>query len=951
MRIILLLPCFAFLFILTNKLDAQVKPPVTTQTIDLSGEWLFQTDPTDIGVTQKWFNKQLADKVKLPGSMATNNKGDEITIHTKWTGSIFDSSWFLKNEYAKYRQPGNIKVPFWLQPVKYYVGAAWYQKEVTVPVTWQKKHIELFIERSHWETTVWIDGQETGMQNSLATAQVFDLSKLAVPGKHTLTICVDNRIKDINPGPNSHSISDHTQTNWNGMIGKLVLRSRPALLINDVRLFPDVKNKQVVAKLKIENGSGAKQATISLMATSENKLAAPLKPLIKTIALTDTTTEVEIIYPMGAKPLLWNEFTPNIYSMKVSLQQTGAAKDEKNVLFGMRSFTTIGSRFAVNDKLTFLRGTLECAIFPLTGYPPTDVSSWMKIFHVAKSYGLNHMRFHSWCPPDAAFEAADRSGFYLQIECSSWANWGTSLGNGLPIDQYIYDESEHIVKDYGNHPSFCMLAYGNEPSGKNYVAYLTQFVNYWKKKDNRRLYTTGAGWPNVADNDYQSASEPRIQHWGEGLKSIINSQQPKTDYDWRESIARWSMPVVSHEIGQWCVYPDFKEIKKYTGILQAKNFEIFQETLAKDGMAQLADSFLLASGKLQALCYKADIEAALRTPSFGGFQLLDLHDFPGQGTALVGVLNAFWEDKGYITAKEYSRFCNATVPLARFPKMIYRNNETLAVPVEIAHFSNTALTNVVPAWKITDQTGKVLFKGELPKTTIQPGNGIKLGAINQALATITAATKLILTVRVDRYENNWEFFVYPATLSRSRSDFMITQELDQSAMDALANGGKVLWTLKKGTVGFEKGRDVEIGFSSIFWNTAWTHGQAPHTLGILCDPSHPAFKDFPTDYYSNWQWWDAMTHSNAIILDSVAKGLQPIVRVIDDWVTNRSLGLIFECKVGKGKLLVSGIDLIEEINSRPSAKQMLYSLEKYMGSEKFNPTIEVEPGKIMSLLQ
>jgi len=228
-----------------------------------------------------------------------------------------------------------------------------------------------------------------------------------------------------------------------------------------------------------------------------------------------------------------------------------------------------------------------------------------------------------------------------------------------------------MVEEYGNHPSFCMMLYGNEPAGKNQVSYLTEFVKFWKNKDSRRIYTSGAGWPILPENDYLSSADPRIEGWGQELKSIINSELPRTDYDWSAFNSKYPQPVVSHEIGQWCVYPDFKEVIQYDGVLRARNFEIFQETLKDHGMAQLADSFLLASGKLQALCYKADIEAALRTPHFGGFQLLDLHDFPGQGTALVGVLNAFWGEKGYITPAEYRHFCNSTVPLARLKKCVF----------------------------------------------------------------------------------------------------------------------------------------------------------------------------------------------------------------------------------------------------------------------------------------
>jgi hypothetical protein len=495
-----------------------------------------------------------------------------------------------------------------------------------------------------------------------------------------------------------------------------------------------------------------------------------------------------------------------------------------------------------------------------------------------------------------------------------------------------------------------MMAYGNEPAGKNFEKYLTGFVTYWKKKDPRRLYTTAAGWPVVSGSDYNSSPDPRIQRWGEGLNSIINSKPPSADYNWSTIISRWQHPTVSHEIGQWCVYPDFKEIKKYTGVLKAKNFEFFRDKLQQNHMKHLADSFLLASGKLQVLCYKADIEAALRTPGFGGFQLLDLHDFPGQGTALVGVLNPFWEDKGYITGKEYSRFCNSVVPLAQLPKMIYLNNEELVAPVEIAQFGGSILKNVIPVWQIKDASGQVLFHGKLSKTNIPLGNAIPLGEIRQPLSTVTKASHLVLSVSLAGYENSWDLFVYPASLPDNYKEVLVTPQLDKNAIQTLNKGGKVLLTFKKGSVKDSKGGEVKIGFSSIFWNTAWTHGQPPTTLGILCNPSHPAFKDFPTQYYSNWQWWDAMSHSNAIRLDSVARGLHPIVRVIDDWVTARPLGLLFECNIGTGKLLVSGIDLLTDVEKRPEARQLLYSLKEYMSSEQFAPQIPVDINKIKALI-
>ncbi|MEI6680407.1 MAG: sugar-binding domain-containing protein [Mariniphaga sp.] len=920
--------------------------------IDLSGEWRFAVDTQDKGIPEKWFNKLLNDKVVLPGSMSTNGKGDDISLKTRWTGQIVDSSFFKSPTYARYRVAGNIKIPFWLQSLKHYQGAAWYQKEVTIPASWKGEEITLFLERCHWESRLWIDEKEIGMRNSLGTPHLYDLSLALTPGKHILTICMDNRTKEIDPGLNSHSISDHTQTNWNGIAGKMYLEARSAINIHNLQIYPDIQLKKITAKINVSNFTG-KPAKIRLNLAVNGAGNPPVQTAEYKVLTCENLLSLD--YSMGDSVRLWSEFHPALYNMTVVLTDlTSFKSDTCRSTFGMREFIAAGKQIQVNHQPIFLRGTLECAIFPKTGYPPTKPEEWLRIFRICRAHGLNHMRFHSWCPPEAAFEAADQAGFYLHVECSSWANTSSAIGDGRPIDKYLYDESQRMVETYGNHPSFCMMGYGTEPGGGNQVPYLTEFVNFWKKKDNRRIYTSGAGWPALEVNDFMCIAEARIQRYGEGLKSIINASPPNSDYDWSSRIANLKQTVVGNEIGEWCVYPDFKEISKYTGVVRAKNFEIFQETLKEHGMEHLADSFLMASGKLQALCYKAEIEAAFRTPVFGGFQLLDLHDFPGQGTALVGVLNAFWEEKGYISPKEYSHFCNLTVPLARMKKFIFTNDENFEAGIEVAHYGESPIVGCKTAWKIYDTSGKIIQRGELAPVDVVVGGLTQLGRLLLPLKSLVSPEKLTLEVTTgNSFTNSWDFWVYPVQKEKipGVEKIKIVSVLDQETTNFLEQGGTVLLTFKKGSLKPEFGGKIAVGFSSIFWNMAWTQKQAPHTLGILCDPGHPALAGFPTEYHSNWQWWDAMSHSVAIDLTSFDKSLNPIVRVIDDWFTNRPLALLFEARVGKGKVVVSGIDLQSNMTTRPEARQLLYSLEKYMTGNKFNPKVKLDANSINNLIK
>jgi hypothetical protein len=919
--------------------------------ISLAGEWKFKIDSLDHGIEQQWFTEEFSETVTLPGSMAENGKGDDVIVNTDWTGDIVDKSYFTDKKYERYRQPGNIKIPFWLKPVKYYKGAAWYQKDVEIPAGWSGKRVVLFLERCHWESTVYVNDKKAGSQNSLSTPHEYDLTDLLGPGKNRISIRMDNRVI-IPIGVNSHSISDHTQSNWNGIAGEILLFTRPEIFIDEIKVYPDLDKKIAKIIVSIKNpGNIDFKGKLSLRAQGFNSLNdRKLSPKNVTIVTNSGEQQVIVDYKIQ-NPQLWSEFTPALYKLSADLKEKGKVIDHQVVDFGMREFKTDGTRFHINGRPVFLRGTTECCIFPITGYPPSDINSWERVLQTCKDYGLNHVRFHSFCPPEAAFIAADKLGIYFHVECSSWANQGTTIGDGGQVDKFIYEEGDRIIREYGNHPSFCMLAYGNEPAGDKQEEYLGKLINYWKAKDTRRVYTSGAGWPVIPENDYNLTAAPRIQGWGEGLKSIINSKPPQTLFDFHEIISQYKIPVVSHEIGQWCAYPDFSEIAKYTGVLKATNFEIFKETLTENNMISQAENFLMASGKLQVLCYKADIEAALRTPGFAGFQILQLHDFPGQGTALVGILNPLFESKGYVTPEEFRMFCNQTVPLARMPRMVYHNNDTVTAEIEIAHFGEKPLFKSAIVCRVSNSEGNSIFEQRFMMDTVRIGNCIPVGRFSFDPAGITEAQKLILEVSLDNtsYMNRWDFWIYPSHNEIDNGNVLVTDKLDKNAEETLRKGGSVL-LLTHGNVGKNKGAQVAIGFSSIFWNTAWTNNQPPHTLGILCDPKHPIFKDFPTEYHSNWQWWDPVTHSQAMIINDFPAELKPLIQPIDTWFENRRLALAFETKTHGGKLMVSSIDLDNLTDDRVVSEQLKSSMLKYMNSQTFDPQVEVDLSEVKGLI-
>jgi len=936
---------FKQLFLFTLPLLLSVAG-ITQTSISVAGQWGFKMDPQDKGIAEKWFENKLPETVQLPGSMLTNNKGNDVSVNTIWTGSIYDSSWYFNPAMSKYRQPGNIKFPFWLTPAKEYVGAAWYQREIVVPAAFGGKRILLELERPHSETRLWIDGKELGKEYGFCTPQYFDLTGKITPGKHVISLLIDNRIKEINVGPDSHSLTDHTQGNWNGVVGKMLLTATAKTWIDNVQVYPDVKNKKAVVKIHINSVSPTETGKLVLNANSFNsKIKHNVSPVSAVFTAVNGAADISVELPLGEKMLTWDEFDPALYNLTAVLTGKTGTKDQKVVQFGMREFKIDGTRFTINDRIIHLRGTVENCIFPLTGFAPMDVPSWERVFRICKAYGLNHMRFHSYCPPEAAFIAADKTGFYLQPEGPSWANHGSSLGDGKPIDQFIYDETNRMEKSYGNYASYCMLAYGNEPRGGRQVQYLTRFVHYWKAKDSRRVYTgasVGQSWPLVPDNEFMVKAAPRGLKWG---------RYPESLTDYHQSIDTFKVPYITHEMGQWCVFPNFKEIKKYTGVYKAKNFELFQENLADQDMGDQGEQFLMASGKLQAICYKAEIEKSLRTNGAGGFQLLQLNDYTGQGTALIGLVDAFWDDKGYINAKEFSRFCSETVPLTRMEKFVYTNAETVEADVEIYHFGKAALPNATVEWTLRDEQKKIVAKGSFKPVPIPVGSNFKVGAIKEVLSSVTNASKLKLEVSIagTKYANDWDIWVYPAKLPIiENNDVYYTNTLDAKAKDVLEKGGKVFLNAAGKIV---KGKEIVMSFTPVFWNTSWFKMRPPHVLGILADEKNPMFKNFPTTYHSDFNWWDVLNKAQVMHLEDFPKGFRPVVQPIDTWFLNRRLGLIFEAKVGNGKLIVSSADLSTEISGRPSAKQLYYSIQQYMLSPAFNPAQTVAFNQVDDLFK
>ena len=708
--------------------------------VSLKGQWSVRLDPDGQGMAAGWYEQLLSESVPvmLPGSIQNQGLGNKPSSETEWTTKI-GQKLMDDQRFADYIYGDEFRSPFWLTPKRHYVGKVWYQRTICVPADWDDKRVVLSLERPHWQTSVWLEGEKVGSCDSLGTAHEYDITSFAKPGRvQLLTIMVDNDVV-VPVGLDAHSISDQTQSNWNGIIGEICLKETGKVFLDDLQIYPD--NNCGMAKLDMAFGNiSGDDAKVNVIVSARNGSEKSCTQVYSDIKVSKDGEKFSTVYPI-ANAGLWSEFSPELYKLTVTLSEVGTEKDVSvyNYSFGMREIGISDKQFTINGKKTFLRGTLECCIFPDTGYPPMDVQSWKDIITTCRDFGLNHIRFHSWCPPEAAFRAADEMGFYYQVDVSAWG----TFGSGGPLDEWTYVETDRMLKAYGNHPSFILLTPSNEPHGnvEKRDAYLSKWIEHYREKDPRRYYTAGSGWPLIAANNYHVKSNPRMHNYvGQRPK-----ERPETAKDYRDFINEQAVPVISHEIGQWCAYPDFSEIDQYKGFLSASNIEAFKDLLEKAGLGELGHEYLMASGKFQALFYKEDIETALRTPHMAGFQLLDLHDFPGQGTAPVGVLNAYWKPKGYISADEYSRFCNSNVILARMKKLVFTSGEAFVAGIEQANYGATNLTDVKLEWVISDD-GKEIVSGKLFNGIVPTGGLTEFGSIYYDLAGVDEAAKLTLEV-------------------------------------------------------------------------------------------------------------------------------------------------------------------------------------------------------------
>lgn len=903
--------------------------------IDISGSWRYETDEQDTGRSRRLFVKRLGNEgFELPGSACENRIGK-------------------KQEYFETLTREAARAP---RERYEYIGPLWLQREITVPAEFAGKQLTVFLERVNLASELWLDGVQISRQIiELSAPHCYRLPEGITAGIHTLTLRIDNR-NLLNFGDMASGYSIDTQGYWIGVIGRMELQCEEVCHLKELQVYPQkdsIRVKLVTAR-DISKPEERRTVKAALCVTAPDGTRLPMQ---EEKLLLFTSTQVQYAeYPIP-NPVLWDEFTPALYRLDVELSLEDEKKlakadganagemnaeeicDQKSVSFGMRKICTEGRKLLLNGTQIALRGTINCAQYPLTGYPPMDEAHWEKEFAAVKEYGLNHVRFHAWCPPEAAFAAADRAGVYLSIEMPLWLNRdvvSVELGEDPIHAQYYPQEAVTISRQYGNHPSFVMFSNGNENLGD--FELLEQLTIQAKAYDPRRIYTLTSNFDHhhLPCEDYfcaqDAAGRPvRLQHLQE-VSALT------TDLDYSEAVKALPVPVVSFEVGQYCFYPDTDIVERYTGNMLPVNFDAIRKHMKECGVYDRRGEYLKASGDLAVKLYKEDIEAAMRTKDFGGFQLLSICDYTGQSTALVGVLDIFFESKGVISGEEFRHFCGPVVPLLRAKRM-YLAGETMELGLDLYDYGKERISHPEFVLQIRNEDA-LLFETKTTEKKVQ----VKLPETRKP-------SMLRVTLSVGTYQNEWRIFVYPAEpgIAEAAGNPAVTaahgrEELEQALEQAqAAGGGRIL--MLAGCVN----KPIVGSFLPVFWSPVHFPSQNP--CGAMIDASHPLFQGFPTGQYSDFQWKELLDHSKGMDIRPFAGRLKPMVETVPNFVDNTPGSPLFEVQCGKASVLYCGFDFTctdAAFKENPAVRRMYHALTEYAASEAFAPVCRVTKEELLA---
>lgn len=930
---------------------------------DLSGVWNVEIEQGQVLTMQ------------IPGTLDENGIGYKDTGSNQWHPDAE-----LGNAEEGFKADAPIATRF-TRKVTFEGEAKIYKKVTYTPTPGKRVFIE--VERARCLKLL-VDGIEVAdfIPPSISTPHVFEVTGL-LHGENEITFLSDNSYQGL-PHDDivySSAATDETQTNWNGLLGRVRIYEEEPVFMEHVSVFPKGNEAEV---LVVVQATDEFEGVITLTSdcfvadkcvTQVSGIKGRNEYRIKDVALKEDVRR-------------WDEYEGELYELEAVLAVETAVvnqletktdcnglskyhdknESKKMITFGIHDFGDDGTgRLALNGRRIFIRSEANCAVFPEKGYSPVTVNEWMDILQMYKSYGVNMMRFHSHCPSEAAFIAADRIGMLMQPELSFW-----NPKNALESEEgyaYYKQELAQILVMLSNHPSFVMLTLGNElHCGDLGMQRMKELVSLAQQTDTTRLYANGSnafygekGCDEQSDfytsqKFYKEDIRGTFAAFSEdGIEGYINREYPSACHNYDASMKSlresFKKPVFTFEVGQFEVLPDFDELEDFKGVTLPVNYELVKKKVEEKGLLPMWKRYVEATGELSRIGYREEVEAVLRTKELSGISLLGIQDFPGQGTALVGMLNAHLQPKPFDFAKpeRFQSFFREQLPLVLLPKYTWLNTETLTAEIVIANYGKE---DVIGCWQVTliykeQQHSSInkaccMLKSD-ESVCAKVGEVTSVGKIEIPLDRYDKPVRLDLEVTFGDMINTYPIWVYPQYELVCSKTVYETRRLDEKALSILASGGKVF--LAPDATKAAMPHSIKTQFTTDFWSVG-TFPAQEGGMGQLIDVEHPIFTKFPTEFHTNWQWWP-MAVSRAMILP---RQMKAIVTELDSYAYLRPMAQLLEVKIGEGKLMLSTMGL-HQCQQYPEARALLNAIYEYMDSDVFMPKQEMTVEELKALFE
>ena len=918
------------------------------KTLSLDGVWQFATDPDKIGEKEDWF----AARKKLPvlareGYVPERN--GEIRVPGIWDNQGYGT------ETPKLKHN--------------YVGHAWYKKIYEIPADWQGKEIFLTLGGVSRYAKVWVNGRSVGKETIGPTASFsFNITGFLQYGAtNDLTIRVDNHQRwEVDAILGASSLNDYMDIEWGGLWGHVTLEARPKERLDDLYLRTNLKDSQCCVQAAIVHRNTADSVMLEIWDRGGKKVAENKEKLTDLKDQTTVTVSAKI-----DNPKLWSPDSPYLYRVRLTLCSGSKKLDSLESRYGMREFRAGGTTILLNGKPIYLRGYGDDHIYPYEFSMPTDKAMYLARLKIIKAFGFNHVRHHSTIMPHEYYDACDEIGIiptgefpigYPQ-QLPGNQKWLAYVPKGTPVEPAldVYRERfEQVVREYRNHPCLLVWIMGNELW--NGMSICRDFKEIANRLDPERFFCDSDGdwaryFQNGKDRDTLDLYFVLFDEW---VSPIIPGKFKPRGF---------KKPVISHESGNFITFsrPDqidlfekgnFKDNPSLAGkcgnINHEKKMAEVKENNPKspvlksnykpfwmtDGVQKLAEyklsdeveEWARASEEIYYIHHKYNVESARLNPEISGYHWWLIQDY---WTTSNGLVDLFFRPKT-IAPERVRLFNNDLVLLQDSLDLTVRSGERQKYDLYISNYSEKSVTGILERENTISAAGYKKTSA-YPVVPAAVGKLTKITSVDELIPDVKEPSEMKMEVRLKDQggkliqKNIWKTWIFPRDQKinsfgkKVYASAEVCEIFPELKMELMPEGEVLpsdavyaVFAMEPRLVSaLENGAGIVLlGETSIFpcisvqYQQTWWKGgdsDSANNVGTFVYPTK-MMKSLETEKWCQPHWFYLLNGAMKYYLDKFPQRPEVHIRALPSLVRVQDTAILFDVQVGKGTLVVSGLN-------------------------------------------